>query len=102
MHDTPQAEWAMTGFGLEVRLDMETGLATAELLDADGVAEARAILPLDGTMAGFLELWATTQQMTFPYWEITRRQWIGHWPAATVRELTIILEGLARELNSGR
>lgn len=88
----------MTGFDLKVRIDADSGVATAEVLLADGSRDAFTATAIDGTMDGFMEFFMAATMSARGNWLDAMRAWVSAWPDAAAKAGIAMLDELAKEL----
>lgn len=88
----------MTGFDLRIRIDAALGVATVEVLLADGSRDVFTATTIDGTFAGYMAFFMEALASIRGNWLEALRAWSSAWPDAAVAEGVDMLDKLAKEL----
>ena len=88
----------MSGFDLRVRVDAENGVATAEVLLADGSCEMFDAAAITGDFNDFMVFYMTAMANIRGNWIEALHAWTSAWPDAAKREGIDTLDRLAKGL----
>ena len=88
----------MTGFDLQIRIDAEHGVATAEVVLADGSRDCFHVATIDGTFDGYMAFFLAAMNSVHTNWLESMRAWSSAWPDAAVKDGIAELDRLAGRL----
>jgi hypothetical protein len=88
----------MNGFDLRIRVDAEAGVATAEVLLADGTRDVFHTTSIDGSFNGFMAFFMDAVGCQRSNWLDAMRAWSSAWPDAAAKEGIAMLDELAKGL----